>query len=104
MGDMFPVLTASVGESTGAFGSVTVAGPGSSWNISGGLDVGGNSGTGVLAISNGGSVFLTGSAFINLSSIGSGDGGSGKVTVDGAGSSLSVGALSVGYSDDTGSL
>ena len=77
----------SVGLSVGSTGTVTVTGPGSSWNNSpgGGLNIG-SFGTGTLTIANGGMV-INNTAF--TANIGNGAGSQGTVTVTGAGSTWS---------------
>lgn len=69
----------SIGTSNGSSGTATVTGAGSTWNSSGLLIVA-NSGTGILNISDGGSVSNTGGH------IGNSNGSSGEVTVTGEGS------------------
>jgi T5SS/PEP-CTERM-associated repeat protein/autotransporter-associated beta strand protein len=77
----------SVGLSVGSTGTVTVTGPGSSWNNSpgGGPNIG-SFGTGTLTIANGGMV-INNTAF--TANIGNGAGSQGTVTVTGAGSTWS---------------
>ena len=77
----------SVGLSVGSTGTVTVTGPGSSWNNSpgGGLNIG-SFGTGTLTIANGGMV-INNTAF--TANIGNGAGSQGTVTVTGPGSTWS---------------
>ena len=77
----------SVGQSVGSTGTVTVTGPGSSWNNgpSGGLNIG-SFGTGTLTIANGGRVINITAVAAN---IGNGAGSQGTVTVTGAGSTWS---------------
>ena len=78
----------SVGQSVGSTGTVTVTGPGSSWNNSpgGGLNIG-SFGTGTLTIANGGMV-INNTAF--AANIGNSAGlQQGTVTVTGAGSTWS---------------
>jgi outer membrane autotransporter protein len=74
----------SVGQSVGSAGTVTVTGPGSSWNNGpgGGLNIGGF-GTGTLTIANGGTVINTGFTANIGNSAGSQQG---TVTVTGPGS------------------
>ena len=76
---------ASIGQSAGSNGTVTVTGPGTSWTngAGGGLNIG-SFGTGTLTIANGGQVinFTTNTA----ANIGNGPGSQGLVTVTGAGS------------------
>ena len=90
----------TIGNATGGTGLVTVNGAGSSVHIDSGLLQVGTSGTGSLVISNGGAVTSL------WGNIGAAAGGTGLVTVDGAGSnwsnSLAIG-LRVGISG-TGSL
>ncbi len=84
-----------IGYTTGSWGAVTVDGPGSNWNNSGGsaLYVG-YSGNGMLSITNGGAVSNSGGY------IGAYNGSSGMVTVDGTGSRwTSGGPLYVGGGD-----
>jgi T5SS/PEP-CTERM-associated repeat protein len=76
-------LGTAIGYNAGSSGTVTVDGVGSNWSNSGGLTVG-NSGTGSLTITNGGSV----TDFVLGFKIGSVAGGQGTVIVDGAGSSF----------------
>ncbi|WP_051311099.1 autotransporter domain-containing protein [Bradyrhizobium sp. Cp5.3] len=86
-----------IGANSGATGTVTVAGAGSSWTNAGTLSVG-EAGTGALTIASGGTVSNT-TAIIGASS-----GATGTVTVTGAGSSWSnAGNLTVGQ-DGTGTL
>ena len=77
----------SVGLAAGSTGTVTVTGPGSTWNNSpgGGLNIG-SFGTGTLTIANGGTV-INNTAF--TANIGNGAGSQGTVTVTGAGSTWS---------------
>jgi outer membrane autotransporter protein len=87
-----------VGWRASGIGTVTVTGTGSAWTNSGLLYVG-EAGTGTLAIENGGTV-TSGS----LTYIGSSSGGTGKVTVTGAGSTWTNNdALYVGR-EGTGTL
>ncbi|MDX8493023.1 autotransporter outer membrane beta-barrel domain-containing protein [Mesorhizobium sp. VK22B] len=89
-----------IGKNTGSTGTVTVDGAGSSWtnsNLGYGLFVG-YAGTGTLKILNGGKVTNS------IGVIAYGDGSTGIVTVDGAGSSwTNFGNLDVG-SSGTGTL
>jgi outer membrane autotransporter protein len=77
----------SIGLSVGSTGTVTVTGPGSSWNNSpgGGLNIG-SFGTGTLTITNGGMV-VNNTAF--TANVGEGAGSTGTVRVAGAGSTWS---------------
>ena len=77
----------SVGLSVGSTGTVTVTGPGSTWNNSpgGGLNIG-SFGTGILTITNGGMV-INNTAF--TANIGNGAGSQGTVRVAGTGSTWS---------------
>ena len=77
----------SVGLSVGSIGTVTVTGPGSTWNNTpgGGLNIG-SFGTGILTITNGGMV-INNTAF--TANIGEGAGSQGTVRVAGAGSTWS---------------
>ena len=77
----------SIGLSAGSAGTVTVTGPGSTWNNSpgGGLNIG-SFGTGTLTVANGG-VVINNTAF--AANIGHGAGSLGTVTVTGAGSTWS---------------
>jgi T5SS/PEP-CTERM-associated repeat protein/autotransporter-associated beta strand protein len=77
----------SVGLAAGSTGTVTVTGPGSSWNNSpgGGLNIG-SFGTGILTIANGGMV-INNTAF--TANVGQGAGSLGTVTVTGVGSTWS---------------
>jgi outer membrane autotransporter protein len=76
---------------------VTVTGPGSTWNVGGGLAVGGGStgGPGSLTISNGGVVNSTG-----FTTIGDQFDGTSRLTVTGAGSMLNA-ANSLAIGDDS---
>ncbi|MBR0844244.1 autotransporter domain-containing protein [Bradyrhizobium liaoningense] len=86
-----------IGANSGATGTVTVAGAGSSWTDAGTLSVG-EAGTGTLTIASGGKVSNTSAV------IGAGSGATGTVTVTGAGSSwTNAGNLTVGQ-DGTGTL
>ena len=78
---------AYLGESLNSNGAATVDGSGSSWT-SLVLTVGGN-GDGMLAITDGGAVFVTRPASRYLSPIGHHSDSTGQVAVDGAGSTLS---------------
>ena len=92
----------SIGLSTGSTGTVTVTGPGSTWNDGpdGGLNVG-SFGSGALTIANGGTV-INDSTF--ASNIGEGADSVGTVTVTGAGSTWSSSSgLNIGRSG-TGTL
>lgn len=86
---------AFIGALPGSKGVVTVDGAGSSLSTAGlfGYLIVGNSGTGTLTVSNGGTVTTGGTAFI-----GENAGGVGIATVDGAGSSWTAGELRVGDS------
>ncbi len=87
-------LPASIGDSAGSSGMVTVTGSGSLWTNNGDLNVG-NSGTGTLLISSGGGV-STEDAYI-----GENAGASGAVTVTGSGSTwknVAGTGLWIGYS------
>lgn len=88
---------ANIGANFGSNGVVTVDGAGSSLSTTGflGYLIVGNSGTGTLTVSNGGTVTTGGSAFI-----GENAGSVGIVTVGGAGSSWTAGELRVGDSGD----
>lgn len=77
----------SIGDQAQSSGVVSVAGPGSALANAGFLLVG-NEGNGTLAITGGGSVVTQDSAFI-----GGGPTGSGSATIDGTGSSWSVGSF-----------
>ncbi|CAD5277914.1 conserved exported hypothetical protein [Bosea sp. 62] len=86
-----------VGTSSGGIGTVTVTGAGSTWTNSAELLVG-YSGTGTLAVENGGKVSNT------IGSVGRNAGSTGTVTVTGAGSRWTNSAeLYVGY-QGTGTL
>ena len=90
--------TAIVGVGAGSVGAVAVDGAGSTWMSTGVWSIGGG-GTGRLVISNGGAASTT-----ELIYVGENTGGTGSVTVDGAGSALDIGkTVSVGY-DGAGSL
>ena len=84
-----------LGYKAGSTGRATISGPGSTWSSSKDTVIG-DDGTGLLSISNGGSL-VTGGSFI----IGTDTGSTGVVTVDGAGSTLGVtnagSPLLVGY-------
>ena len=94
-------IGATIGESAGSAGEVTVTGAGSSWTNTGDLFVG-DSGSGTLVISAGG--FVT-NGDINIgATIGNNSGANGTVTVTGTGSSWTDGGdLFVGNSG-TGTL
>ncbi|MCL2716929.1 MAG: autotransporter outer membrane beta-barrel domain-containing protein [Alphaproteobacteria bacterium] len=92
-----------IGDQTGSNGSVSVTGPDANWTVSGSGDIViGSSGTGVLTVTNGGTVVSYGAL------IGSQSGGSGTATLDGAGTtwtmtnSLIVGSLGTGRLDISG--
>jgi fibronectin-binding autotransporter adhesin len=81
----------------GSKGLATVDGPGSTWNVSGGLIVG-SLGSGTLSITNGGSVTSTSFGSFNDSSVGGYTGAKSLVIVDGAGSTWkSTTGVYVGY-------
>src|SRR5205085_1083958 len=81
-----------IGNASGATGTVTVDGMGSTWTNSQDLEVGAHGGNGSLAITNGGAVSDTDSE------IGHDAGSTGHVTVDGAGSTWTNSSdLNVGY-------
>jgi outer membrane autotransporter protein len=91
----------SIGLSTGSTGTVTVTGPGSTWNnnsLFAGLNIGAF-GTGTLTIANGGTVI---NDTPNTANIGEGTGSLGTVTVTGAGSTwtnssgVNIGRLGTG--------
>jgi T5SS/PEP-CTERM-associated repeat protein/autotransporter-associated beta strand protein len=86
-----------VGSYSGATGTVTVDGANSKWtNSSGWLTVGG-SGSGVLAISNGGQVSNTYQYVISM--VGASSGSTGTVTVDGANSQwTNASVMNIGFS------
>jgi T5SS/PEP-CTERM-associated repeat protein len=89
---------AFIGVNSGATGTVTVDGAGSSWTDTGNLYVG-QTGTGVLTIRNGGAVSNGSDGHIGANA-----GATGTVTVTGAGSSwTNAGTLSVGEAG-TGTL
>ena len=94
--------SASIGEQSGALGSVTIQGPGSIWSNSGSLYVG-NSGTGSLMISNGGSM-SNGNSAGNSAFIGYRAGSSGTVTVDGQNSTWNNNSTLYVGDSGTGSL
>ncbi|WP_158667631.1 autotransporter outer membrane beta-barrel domain-containing protein [Bradyrhizobium guangdongense] len=86
-----------IGASSGATGTVTVTGTGSSWTHAGAVAVG-ESGTGTLMVANGGAVSNASAV------IGTNAGATGTVTVTGTGSSwTNAGNLTVGQ-DGTGTL
>ena len=87
-----------IGAEIGGTGAVTVDGAGSNWNNGGFLSVG-NQGTGALTISNGGAVNTADGAFI-----GGFAGASGGATIDGAGSTWSVGGFFDIGTNGTGAL
>jgi len=90
---------AAVGDQAGSHGAMTVDGPGSQFNLTGGMTVG-NQGTGTLDITHGGTVNTTGWG----TQVGGAAGSSGTVTVDGTGSTwTNSGDLLVGWAG-TGSL
>ncbi|MGY8664065.1 autotransporter domain-containing protein [Bradyrhizobium sp. UFLA05-109] len=95
-------VDAAIGYNTGATGTATVDGTGSSWTSSGNFAVG-YSGAGTLRISNGGTV-TSATATSTGAYIGYNAGSTGSVTVDGTGSSwTNSGYLFVGVSG-TGAL
>ncbi|PCJ31570.1 MAG: hypothetical protein COA90_05810 [Gammaproteobacteria bacterium] len=79
-----------ISYSSGSTGTVTVEGTGSSWTMSRTLGVG-SGGDGSLTISNGGTVTTGTNGFIGYSS-----GSTGTVTVEGAGSSWTMGGTDPG--------
>jgi T5SS/PEP-CTERM-associated repeat protein len=79
----------TLGYYAGSTGTATVTGAGSTWTNSGNLAVG-NYGTGSLAIVNGGNVTTSG-----WLSVGASAGGSGSVTINGPGSTLNSGYITV---------
>jgi len=72
-------VSAGLGVLAGSAGSVTVTDPGSQWNVSGNLQVGG-SGTGTLMIENGGVVKST-----DINGLRVGDGGKGTLAIGNGG-------------------
>ncbi len=88
-----------IGDETGSTGMVTLDGIDSTWTNSGGLYVG-NAGNGILSITNGASVSNSEVAYIGYES-----GSTGKVTVDGVGSTwTNNGWLQIGRWDSSGTL
>jgi T5SS/PEP-CTERM-associated repeat protein len=90
---------ANIGYSSGSTGVVTIHGAGSTWTNSGGLCVGGFSGSG----NGNGTLNVTGGGALTNGSdcyVGYGSGSVGKVTVDGAGSTwTNNGGLFIGGTD-----
>jgi T5SS/PEP-CTERM-associated repeat protein len=89
-----------IGNNAGALGEVTVDGSGSAWTNSGGLAVG-YSGSGILNVT-GGAVVTSGSSYavngpLYSNYVGYGPGGTGLITVDGVGSTLTISPLCVGF-------
>jgi len=80
---------AYLGRNSGSNGTGTIAGPGSTWNISGDFNVGFRGGSGNLRIVNGGT--LNDGHYINI-----GYSGNGTAIVDGHGSTMTTAYLSVG--------
>ena len=92
---------ASIGETTGSVGMVTVDGTGSSWTPDAGVTVGGN-GRGTLTITNGGTVS---SPIFGNGVVGNNPGSTGTVNISGAGSTwTNSNALVVGGNGGTGML
>ncbi len=85
-----------IGYAPHSLGSVTVDGVGSIWTNSGTLDIGGSGGNGMLNITGGGQVNSAGDAHMAI-----GNSSTGSVTVDGTGSTWSVGGNLI--VNDTGS-
>ena len=91
-----------IGGAVGSTGTVTVTGTGSLWTSSG-MTVGINGGTGHVNVTDGGTVSTTG-LYLGSKDYLSTTAGTGTVTIDGSGSSLtSTGPVSVGQ-DGTGTL
>ncbi|WP_312199801.1 autotransporter domain-containing protein [Anaerospora hongkongensis] len=91
-----------IGGAVGSTGTVTVTGTGSLWTSSG-MTVGINGGTGHANVTDGGTVSTTG-LYLGSKDYLSTTAGTGTVTIDGSGSSLtSTGPVSVGQ-DGTGTL
>ncbi|NPU69916.1 hypothetical protein HL667_33335 [Bradyrhizobium sp. 83012] len=80
-----------IGGQAGATGAVTVDGAGSTWSTSGSLDIGSH-GTGALSIRNGAAVTVGDTVWI-----GNWPQGIGTLTIDGAGSIMTVKDLYVGW-------
>lgn len=86
-----------IGYFAGSTGSVTVDGPGSAWTNDDTLWIG-EAGDGTLTIQNGGAVSST-----NQANIGAFSGSTGKVIVDGAGSTwTNNGSIALGYAGGSG--
>jgi len=87
-GQLESFSTNVIGDNTGSSGAVTVDGAGSFWQFTGPITqlIVGSSGTGTLAITNGGEV-LNSDSFLSTT-IGENAGSNGTVTVDGTGSNL----------------
>ena len=84
--------TVYLGANSGSTGTLLVDGAGSTWAVSGGITYIGNSGTGVMNITNGAKA-TSGSSFLGYNS-----NSSATVTIDGANSSLTTSTLAIGYS------
>lgn len=83
---------ASVGHADDALGMVAVDGAGSTWNVTSGLLVGDQSGTGMLSITGGGTVVTGGNGILGVEPL-----ATGSAVLDGSGSSWEIaGALRVG--------
>ncbi|SFL62419.1 outer membrane autotransporter barrel domain-containing protein [Bradyrhizobium sp. NFR13] len=79
-----------IGNAISGVGTATVSGPGSAWNTGSASMIIGSAGKGTLTIENGATVTT------NFGDIGSGTSGSGAVTVNGAGSTWTMGGMRVG--------
>ncbi len=87
-----------LGSAATGFGTATVTGAGSRWNLSAAQTIG-SSGLGVMTVSSGGQVVSTSSA-----NLGSGAGSQGRATVTGAGSQWTTGSSITVGSSGTGDL
>jgi len=94
------IACASIGGLTGAgLSSATVTGKGSDWTIAGGLQMGGGGGASLLDVTAGGTVSASS---VLVDTIGSAS--LGTILVEGAGSLLSTGTLTIGGGKGTGLL
>jgi T5SS/PEP-CTERM-associated repeat protein len=89
---------ACLGYGPGVAGIATISGPGSTWAISGGLEVGG-SGSGTLNIMNGGAMNAVATCYIGL-----GAGSTGIANISGAGSTWTAGGVVFVGDDGNGIL
>jgi outer membrane autotransporter protein len=83
-------IDATVGQNPGYTGTVTIDGAGSAWNITNGLTVGVLGGVGSIALTNGGTLNATDTY------IGYDTGSTGNLLIDGVGSHMTVGVLTLG--------